>query len=198
MVKDGQIYKQICFDLNADGNKEIVALRAYNVSDNGDYLGQLVVLNAAGQSIFEGPRPAEIRDPFSFGHYPMGDIDLQAVVSDYDPSGADHIDAIGAMPVTDLRPTPFRVWRWYENKFVPKFCKTLIEEPLNSNYYVWKERDFDYATDRWISKFYYNENGELMGKVIDTTSEERVLIGTAKIIPTETGYGIAEWIELPN
>ena len=195
-IQEGQLYNTIRYDVNGDGVDEIVALSAYNI-DGDNYLGQLIVTDLEGQHLFEAPRPEKAQDPCAFGHYFYGDADIQAVVMDEDENGA-HISLIGGMPYSDLRPTPFRVWRWNDGMFIPEFINTLIEWPSESNCYVWKERHYEYADDRWISKFYYNKDGELMATVTDTTCEERVLIGEAKVIVTENGFGLKEWVQLPK
>lgn len=195
-VKEGDLYKFLHFDVNDDGIEEIIALSAYNVKDGG-YMGQLLVSNPKGEVIFAGPRPEKAKDPCAFGHFIYGNADLQAVVIDEDDEGR-HVSLIGAMPISDLRPTPFRVWRWTQGMFVPEFINTLVEWPADSNCYVWQDNNFEYATDRWISKFWYNDQGELMGRIVDTTSSDRVLIGEAKLVVTENGFGINEWKQLPN
>lgn len=195
-VQEGQLYKTIRYDVNSDGVDEIVALSAYKVEGN-EYLGQLIVTDLDGQHLFEGPRPDKGTDPLAFGHFYYGNADIQAIIADEDDNGA-HISLIGAMPVSDLRPTPFRVWRWNDGMFIPEFVNTLLEWPAESNCYVWKEKDFEYAEDRWISKFYYNNSGELMATVTDTTCEERVLLGEAKVTVTENGIGLKDWVQLPK
>ncbi len=195
-VQEGQLYKKIRYDVNGDGNDEIVALSAYKIDSDG-YYGQLIVTDLDGQHLFEGPRPEKRNDPCAFGHFFYGEADIQAVVEDEDDNGT-HTSLIGGMPVSDLRPTPFRVWRWNDGMFIPEFVNTLVEWPSESNCYVWKEKDFEYAGDRWISKFYYNKDGELMVTVMDTTCEERVLLGEAKAIVTENGIGLKEWVKLPQ
>ncbi|MDO5297574.1 MAG: hypothetical protein Q4F00_13275 [bacterium] len=195
-VQEGQLYKTIRYDVNSDGVDEIVALSAYKV-EGDEYLGQLIVTDLDGQHLFEGPRPEKSSDAFAFGHFHYGDADIQAIIADEDDSGS-HISLIGATPVSDLRPTPFRVWRWNDGMFIPEFVNTLIERPAESNCYVWEAKDFEYADDRWISKFYYNKDGELMATVIDTTCEERVLLGEAKVVITENGIGLKDWVQLPK
>ncbi|MBQ7567771.1 hypothetical protein IJT17_03100 [bacterium] len=195
-VKENQLYKTIRYDLNGDGADEVIALSAYKVRPDS-YLGQLIVTDLNGQHLYEGLRPAEDNSPFAFGHFVYGDSDIQAVVEDTDDEGS-HISLIGALAISDLRPTPFRVWRWRDELFVPEFVNTLVEWPAESNCYVWKEKDFEYAADRWISKFFYGPDGVLMAKIIDTTSEDRVLIGEGKVVVTENGFGVSEWVKLPQ
>ncbi len=197
MMKEGQLYTQFIYDINRDGVDEVIALRAYNIQGE-EHLGQLIVTTMGGSVIWEGPRPSEGNDPVAFGHFHYGNTSLQAIVVSTDETGNEHTDLIVALPVSDLRPTPFRIWRWMGDKFVPKFERTLIEEPADSNYYVWNDRNYEYDQDRWIAKFWYDDDGELLGQIIDTTTPGSIFSGKAKLIPTETGYGIAEWLELPN
>ena len=196
-MNEGQLYTTIHYDIDHDGAEEVVALSAYKI-EGGSYLGQLVVTDLNNQLIFEGPRPDSIQDACAFGHFDYGDADIEAIVEDIDDDGSDVVSLIGALPVSDLRPTPFRVWRWRAEGFTPEFVNTLVEAPADSNYYVWQERDYEYTTDRWISKFWYDDDGELIGRIIDTTGEDRVLVGEAKLVVTENGFGVCDWVKLPQ
>ena len=141
-------------DLNGDGKVEIVAIRPF-VQD-GVELGQLVVRDEAGKTIWEGPShsasPSSPREPDIFlGEFDLGDLEA---VGDFNGDGK--IELMGTYQKSDLRPTRFRLFEWDGKAFVHRRSGSLLPAPQRPATFVWAENP---GATSWIESFHGFDQG---------------------------------------
>lgn len=190
MPTEGTLYYKQYADLNGNGQLFTVGLRAYNADETG-YFGQLVVVDSNGSVIWEGPQAEHSGDDAAFGvwHYGTGSIQI---VADIDGDG--RMELVSAVPVSDLRPPAFRVWRWNGEGFDFVFSKCLVERGEGSGNFVWTDAPYEYDKDSWIGALNGQNLLELTATVSDT-HEEAVRCGEAQLMATESGFMVTNWVK---
>lgn len=153
----GELTQKFQVDLNRDGRKETVALKAF--TQDGVQLGQLVVLSDKGKVLWAGPkksaRPWSPTEPLVFGgEFDLGEIE---VVGDLDQDGA--IELLGTYQKSDLSPTRFRLLRWKDGKFVHVRSNRLVQAPQRPGTWIWEDRP---ESEVWVDRILALEKGGLL------------------------------------
>lgn len=146
---DGQLLQEFPIDLNRDGRREVVALKAF--TQDGVTLGQLVVLDHRGNVLWAGPKrsavPQSPSEPLVFGgEFDLGDLEI---VSDLDGDGA--VEILGTYQKSDVSPTRFRMLRWKGNRFVHVRSGALVPAPQRPGTFVWRQGAPEAST--WLERF---------------------------------------------
>ena len=184
-------------DLNGDGIKEKVAIKAYRVdNDSFTWFGQLVVFDYSWKTIWAGPKTNESwsSDPLIFGSWEYG-ASLPEAVGDLDGDG--NVEIIATCPVSDVRFTPFKLLRWNGKEFYSLYDNaTLVQTPKDSGRYPWGNEDG--YMGRYISGFSgMNDDGTFNVFICDFT-EGDMKRGQAVVAPDSNGFHICRWLEAPN
>lgn len=138
-------HQKIPVDLNGDGRPEQVALRRYQLGHVP--MAQLVVLNAAGQTLWSAPRvkDAYADSPWAFlGEFDLGDISW---VDDYDGNG--QVDLCATCQKSDMSPTRFKLFHWDGKRFVYDRTVMLVNLPQKPATFGWKP--YDPGAPAWVN-----------------------------------------------
>lgn len=175
----GELTHKFPVDLDRDGRTEIVALKPF--VQEGVRLGQLVVLDAAGRTLWAGPRksatPVSPSEPLVFGgEFDLGDIDL---VADVDGDGA--VELLGTYQKSDVSPTRFRMLRWKGGKFVHVKSGRLVQAPQRPGTFVWAASP---EASVWIDAFTgLGPDGLLKVRILDLRDDYRQIPETVHVTP---------------
>lgn len=188
-MKEGQTYQSFYADLNKDGHLEKIAVRVYGVSE-WEWFAQVIVFDSSGKIIWKGPANKNRNNPLVFGSFDYGSA-LPEVVGDMDGDG--RIEMIATTPVSDVRPQPFRLFRWDGTKFVYIFMKTLMEKPAGSGVFVWSKPgppDGCWITDLKGVKGYKN----FIASIFEF-NKEKTRGGSAEVSSSSAGFKVVKWIK---
>ncbi|MEW6279068.1 MAG: hypothetical protein AB1758_10620 [Candidatus Eremiobacterota bacterium] len=165
LAADGDIVQKVPVDLDGDGRKETIALKAYTSTESGNEVerAQLVVLDARGKTIWSAAK----KDPFVFG----GELDLGELEAAGDLDGDGRVELIGTYQKGDVSPTRFRLFRWNGQEFVLVKRGRLV--PLNQRpgTFVFSE---DLGTSYWADRVLAIEKGRLKVRLMDSVSGARM------------------------
>jgi len=195
---EGDVYNTWKTDLNKDGKDEKIVLKAYGVDpENYTWFGQLIVYNSSGQKIWAGPKSQDMfsPDPLVFGCWDYG-YSLPEVAGDIDGDGT--VEMVAPLPISDVRYTPFKLFKWTGKEFSCIYeNKTLCEYPAGSGKYPWGNREG--YEGRWISEFMsFNKDGTCNVKIVDFSAESSGGVGEAVVAPHKGGFHISSWIKSPQ
>lgn len=188
--KKGEIYQTISVDLDKDGQKEKVCLRAFAVGEEG-YYGQLLVMDAKGKMLFEGP---EVKDDSTFPAFCTGDFGISRMDVAGDIDGDGSIELVSPALQSDVRPVTHRVLRWKGSRFVPVRAKTLLETSRGSRVLAWSD-----STGTWPSKRCWVQRLTAVTKPGEVTAElwranGKTEIGKAVLSSRAGGYRVMKWL----
>lgn len=152
-------------DLDGDGKVEVVAIRPF-VQD-GVELGQLVVRDEAGKTIWEGPShsasPSYPQEPDIFlGEFDLGDLEA---VGDFNGDGK--IELMGTYQKSDVRPTRFRLFELDGKAFVHRRSGSLLPAPQRPATFVWAENA---GAKSWIESFHGFDQGRFQATLNDLSA----------------------------
>ena len=137
LPKVGQTYQSKFIDLTGDGKVEKVVLSAYNIDPEMDgHWGRLRVLDSQGKAIWEGPKATQTDQPFAFGSWPYGVSGLEWLG---DIDGDKKIELLAPRPISDVSPKTYHRYRWNGKAFVSLGPKMLLESPIGSGRFLWKD-----------------------------------------------------------
>ncbi|MCL5773017.1 MAG: hypothetical protein M1536_01360 [Firmicutes bacterium] len=188
-MKEGQTYKSFFVDLNKDGHKEKIAVKVYGVSGY-EWFAQIVVFDSSGKVIWKGPADKNRANPLVFGNFDYGSA-LPEVVRDMDDDGS--VEMIATTPVSDVRPQPFRLFRWNGKKFVYVFIKTLMEKPAGSGVFVWSKPGPPEGC--WITELReIKEYKNFIAEVFEY-KKEKTRGGSAEVASSAAGFKVVKWIK---
>lgn len=156
-------------DLDGDGQLEVVAVRPF--VQEGVELGQLVVLNQAGETLWAGPSssatPSSPQEPEIFlGEFDLGDLEA---VGDFFGDGK--IMLLGTYQKSDVRPTRFRLFEWDGKAFVHRRSGSLLPAPQRPATFIWKD---DPGAGAWVESFHGFDQGLLNASLTDLREPERI------------------------
>ncbi|MCR5660764.1 MAG: hypothetical protein K6G50_01380 [bacterium] len=188
----GDTYESLQADLNRDGNPETISLVCYK-KDEWYFLCQLIVKDASGNVIWEGPKPESPESDDVFGGFEYGVAEIDCV-ADIDGNGVP--DIVGRMPQSDVRPPVWRIWKWDGQKFNRQPLSCLIETPAKSGHYLWVEPNCD-LDKRYIQYINVN-NGQLNASIFDFYGQQLHDL-KAIIAPYNKekrgGFSVVRWIK---
>lgn len=176
-------------DLGRGGAACTIATRKFATTDAGDYF-QLVVTDAAGRTLWAGPRRPDESNALVFGAWHHG-VSLPECVGDIDADGS--IELVAPAPQSDVSPVLFRVLRWNGAAFSPVRSGTLLEDPVGSGHYPWARSDSSHG--RWVSHFRTATRGSLIAEIVDYAGGDAVRMGTARMSPRAGGYRVVAWLQ---
>lgn len=159
-------------DLDGDGVQEIVALRPF-LQDDVE-LGQLVVLNAKGDTLWSGPAhsatPISPQEPDVFlGEFDLGDLE---VVGEFFRRGK--VQLLGTYQKSDVRPTRFRLLEWDGSAFRHLRSGHLIPAPQRPATFIWTDNP---AADQWVESFLgFGDDGLFRAQVQDLKAGESTTV----------------------
>ncbi len=184
-----QSTRSLSVDLNGDGSLERIAWEEFaTTEDQGTFL-QLIVYDAGGKPLWEGPAEKDTGNPLVFGEWHFG-LSLPEIAVDIDNDGATEL--IAPAPQSDVSPTLFRILRWVDGKFVPVRTAALIESSPGSGKFAWTEEEKWDGT--WISSFIgVNGDGSVQVSVFQYEGGETVSRGRANGTVTGAGIEVREW-----
>ena len=191
LPQTGRTYQARSVDLNGDGKMEKVVLVAYGIDhEMQSYFGRLKVLDSGGKVLWAAPAAAHADEPFAFGSWPYGGSDLEWV-GDIDGDG--RVELLSPLPVSDLRPPTYRLFRWSGTAFVPAGVKMLLQE--GENLFVWREPiEWDGMEPiTWVSKV-EGEPGAVTVEVTSFIEGGEVLGGQALVQGTKDGMKVRRWV----
>jgi len=189
-VKDGSIVISFTVDLNGDGKMEKVGLRAYNKTEE-EYLGQIVVSDSRGTTIWESPKMKDRNstDPFLFGAFTAG-CSLPEVVADIDGDGK--IEMLITARISDVSPMPYLEFRWDGKKFVFIQEKVLMESSKGSGEFAWQKRQSHSGC--WILSFKASKGDGTFLVYIFSRRDGKEMGGQAEVRPTRSGFKVIRWV----
>ena len=152
----------LAFDLDGDGKMEVVAIRPF-VQD-GVELGQLVVSDESGKTIWEGPThsasPSYPQEPEIFlGEFDLGDLEA---IGDFNGDGK--VDLMGTYQKSDVRPTRFRLFEWEGKAFVHRRSGSLLPAPQRPATFLWADNP---GAASWIESFHGFAEGRFLATLND-------------------------------
>lgn len=187
-VKEGQTYRTFRVDLNSDGRPEQVVVKAYGVSGS-DWFARVLVLDSSGKVIWRGPASKNTADPLVFGNFEYG-YALPELIQDIDADGK--VEMIAGSPVSDVRPQPFRIFRWTGSKFVYLRTRTLMESSAGSGQFVWSQPGPPQGC--WISELKAGKAGQgILADVFEYVNN-RTRGGKAELSATPSGFKVTRWV----
>lgn len=137
LPKAGQSYQLQTYDLDRNGKPEKIVLVAYKVNpDEGSYWGRLKVLDSAGQVLWAAPTATAVEQPYAFGNWSYGSSGLEWL-GDIDGDGK--ADLLSPAPVSDVRPTTYRRFRWTGKLFQALSPKMLLAPMGASGNFAWRD-----------------------------------------------------------
>lgn len=185
----GQTTQTVKVDLYGDKRTETLSLVCYRNEDVG-YFSQLVVNDSVGREIWRSPKADPRKGgPWAFGRWEYGTSDIQ-IAGDIDQDG--HCEVVSPAPITDVRPTPFRVYRWNGKglTYVRQAC--LIE--TSEGVFGWRENARD--SKSYVSNFLQVDGDWVRVKVWrPRTSDGELRSGIAVLKPQDDHYTLVRWIE---
>ncbi len=188
----GDTYQQELADLNNDGTPETISLVCYK-KDQWFFLCQLIVKDAAGKLIWEGPKPESPESDDVFGGFEYGVAEIDCV-GDIDGDGRPEI--VGRMPQSDVRPPVFRIWKWDGKQFNRQPLSSLVETPAKSGHYLWVEPYYD--LDKRYVQYIKLDNGQITASIFDfdnrTLNDHRAIVAPYNK-EQRGGFSIVRWIE---
>ncbi len=178
-------------DLDHDGRKEKVLWQKFAETENDGSFFQLLVLDAGGGILWEGPKKADAGNPLVFGRWHFG-ISLPQLVADIDGDG--EVELVAPAPQGDVSPTAFRVLRWTAGRFVTVRTAQLLESPRGSGKFPWSNTS-DYE-GTWVNSFLgVNADGSLKVELFDYQGGESVRGGVVHLALAGQGYKISRWVK---
>lgn len=192
LPKAEQSYDSVSIDLDKDGELETVSLTAYNIDKaNNMWWGQLQVSNSSGKLIWQAPKAKNEQDPFSFGSFPYGESNLEWL-GDIDGDG--HIELVSPTPQSDVRPPTYRRFRWKNNEFVAMGPKMLLENPIDSGTFTWRDPiEWDgVSAITWIASLSGTPK-EIIASVTAIKQDGSIWLGTAKMAGNGLGVKAVSW-----
>jgi len=189
-VKEGSVVISFTVDLNGDGKMEKVGLRAYNKTEE-EYLGQIVVSDSRGVTIWESPKMKDRNssDPFLFGAFNAG-CSLPEIVADIDGDGK--IEMLSTAPISDVSPMPFLEFRWDGRKFVFIQRKVLMESSKGSGEFAWQKPQG--YTGCWIMNFKSGKGDGTFLVYIFSRYDGKEMGGQAEVRPSKSGFKVVRWV----
>ena len=112
---EGQVYQELSADLNHDQHIERVTLIPFATNEYGETFMRLTVFNDKNEIIYQTPRLTDYENVKTWALTNAGDYSLQLL---YDLDGDGKIELLAGKPRSDVRPKPYRLWRWDGDKFV--------------------------------------------------------------------------------
>ncbi len=159
----GQIYQELHGDLDRDGHVERVTLIPFQVEQDNTFM-QLVVFNDQNKVIWTTPRLTDPENKRTFGQFVYGNCELQ-MLCDLDKDG--YMDLICSTPRSDVRPMPYRVFKWDGDKFVYAFDGSLERVNYDKELFLWNTKGWN-GTSRvcWLDGI-HEENGQIKARVLE-------------------------------
>ncbi len=180
--KAGQVYQSVQVDLNNDGKPEKVGLVAYGHNPSGGFFGRLKVWDSSGKLLWQAPLAKSSDESFAFGMWEYGSSTIQWVGPQ---------ELISARPVSDVRPTTFKRFRWTGSAYQPLANQFLLKDSEES--FRWT-KPFDYDGLKqltWVVDF----TQTLEGNVCACKTGGMTQSGRAQLKATPSGMTITRWNE---
>lgn len=164
---EGQVYQELSADLNHDQHLERVTLIPFATSEYGDVYMQLTVFNDKDEIIYQSPKVTDCDNVKTFALYNAGECALQLL---YDLDGDGNFELLESLPRSDVRPKPYRIWRWDGDKFVYLMDFTFQTSARDHELFVYDERQWDGVEDiAWLENIAVR-GGELKADVMSWKS----------------------------
>ena len=180
--KAGQLYQSVPVDLNGDGKSEKVGLVAYGHNPSGGFFGRLKVWDSSGKLLWQAPAVQSSDAPFAFGNWEYGSSTIQ---------WAGPKELISAQPVSDVRPTTFKRFRWTGSAYVPVANQFLLKDSEES--FRWT-RPFEWDGVKpltWVVELTQTLEGNLCAYKGGGITQS----GKAQLQSTPAGMTITRWLE---
>lgn len=190
----GQVFQELHGDLDRDGHVERVTLIPFQVEQDNTFM-QLVVFNDQNKVIWTTPRLTDPENKRTFGQFVYGNCELQ-MLCDLDKDG--YMDLICSTPRSDVRPMPYRVFKWDGDKFVYAFDGSLERVNYDKELFLWNTKGWN-GTSRvcWLDGI-HEENGQIKARVLECGPNEQNIFeikeGEAYFkVADKRGFRVTRW-----
>ncbi|MDO5295387.1 MAG: hypothetical protein Q4F00_01930 [bacterium] len=186
----GKVYQELYGDLDRDGHTERVALIPFQVEQDNTFM-QLVVFNDKDQEIWRTPRLTDPENKRTFGQFVYGNFEMQ-LLCDLDKDG--YMDLIFSTPRSDVRPMPYRVFKWDGDKFVYAFDGALERSKDDKELFLWNTKGWDGIEGVcWLDGI-HEENGQIKSRIISCEKGYKIKEGEAFFkITNKRGFRVTRW-----
>lgn len=179
-------------DLTGDGRPATISRRQIGKDTELGTFYQLLVTAADGRVLWRSPELLDVQHPMVFGSFDFG-VTLPEIAGDIDGDGT--VEMLVPAPQSDVSPTFFRVFRWTGNAFEPQFSRALTGPGRAGAEFAWTEKPR--TGDFWVGHWLRASAEGWVVQLVALPSGDRVLTGTAVLVPKAGRFQMLRWLEAP-
>jgi len=182
----GDIYRSFKVDLDNNGYLENIDVRIYAIKDEGWY-ARILVYDRHMNLTWSSPDTSRTVNQMLFGSWDWG-TSIPEVIGDLD--GDSKVEMLVPAPVSDVRPVPFRLYRWNGKAFQYLSQRALVALHSDETRFNWTATP-NYE-GRWIGSFEkINSDGTCLVKIWEYRSgAEQCKVGKALVRADKKGFRV--------
>ncbi len=187
----GEIYRTFRVDLDNNGYLENIDVLIYEIKDEGWY-ARIMVYDRRKNLIWSSPETTRTVNHLVFGSWDWG-ASIPEVIGDID--GDSKVEMIVPAPVSDVRPVPFRLYRWNGTAFQYLSQRALVASQKSPGIFNWTATP-NYE-GRWIGSFEkINSDGTCLVKIWEYRSgAEQCKVEKAVVRANKKGFSVVKVIK---